>query len=341
MTELRDARLRKALDEAPDAGLQPQARTREAIRAAAHDAVQPAWRRWWPRGDGSRVPWTAALATIALATLVTVMWQGRGIPGAGREPAGADTVAVAPQPAPVPAPAPGPAPAAAPEIAPAPAPAAAPAPAPLPRPQAAPAPARPPAVAREAAPERDTGARQERAPTLPPLRDAAPGIGSDTLARSAPSEESRAAAAAPPPPPAVAAAPGPAPLPAPAAAPQRQAAPAAPAAALRAAPASLPWTQVRIEAGGRSVVVARMQAGELPALITSMLASPSDEADASAAGSLKLELAQGDEAAGVLDLVGERWRWTPLRDARQARLLRADPAVAESLRREAQRLLRR
>jgi hypothetical protein len=112
-----------------------------------------------------------------------------------------------------------------------------------------------------------------------------------------------------------------------------------PVAALRAAPASLPWTQVRIEANGRSVVVARMQAGELAPLVTSMLASPSDDAEPGAA-SLRLELAQGDDAAGVLELVGERWRWTPLRGARQARMLRADPEVAAALRVESERLLR-
>jgi hypothetical protein len=98
---------------------------------------------------------------------------------------------------------------------------------------------------------------------------------------------------------------------------------------------------LRIEAGGRSVVVARMQAGELPALVTSLLASPSDDADATAAASLRLELSQGDEAIGVLDMVGDRWRWTPLRGAREARLLRAEPGIAAALREEAQKLVPR
>ena len=106
-------------------------------------------------------------------------------------------------------------------------------------------------------------------------------------------------------------------------------------------PASLPWTQVRIESEGRSVVVARPQAGELPALLTSMLASTSEEADAVLPASLKLELAQGDETLGVLEAVGEDWRWTPLRSPGPARRLQAEAGVSAALRTEAQRLLRR
>ena len=131
----------------------------------------------------------------------------------------------------------------------------------------------------------------------------------------------------------------PAPPPPPAA--DRQALPPAPAAALRAAPVALPWTQVRIESEGVSVVIPRPQAGRLPALVASLLASTSDEADAAAPASLKLELAQGDEALGVLEAVGEDWRWTPLRAPGPARLLRADAALAAAARAEAQRLLRR
>ncbi|NNU44483.1 hypothetical protein [Ramlibacter montanisoli] len=336
MTELRDARLRKAMDEAPDATLQPQQRTREAIRAAAHRALQPAWRRWWTRSGGGAMPWTAALATIALATLVTVMWGGRELPGARTE---ADVVATAPAPAAGPVPAPGPVPAAGPVPQELPAPAAASAPAPLPVP--ATRAERPESSQREQRARAVPAAPAPAAPA-PVLPDAAGS--SDVLARTAPAaEEARAAAAAPPPPPSVAAAaptpPMAAPVPAPAA--QRQAAPAAPTAALRASPASLPWTQVRIESGGRSVVIPRTQAGELPALVMSMLASPSEEPTTSASPTLRLELAQGDEAAGVLELVGDHWRWTRLRDARQTRVLRPEPGVAAALRTEAERLLRR
>lgn len=312
MTELRDARLRQALDHAPDAGLQPPAGTREAIRAAAHAAVQPAWRRWWSRAGTGGTPWAAAFATVVLATLVTVTWQGREVPGAREEV----PVAMAPS---------APAPAAAPPAVPA--PAAAPPPVAAPRP--APAPARAPV------------ASPAPAPDLPALRDAAPAADALAKAQRAEEGEARARAAPPPPPPsapaaAMAPAPAPAPAPpaAPAAAPQRS-------AALRAAAGAVPWTQVRLEAAGRSVVVPRPQSGELPALVTSALASPSEPADPAATALLRLELAQGDDAVGALELVGERWRWTPLGQAGQARLLRADPALAAALREEAERLLRR
>ena len=85
MTELRDARLRKAMEEAPDAQLRPHARTREAIRAAAQQAVQPAWRRWWPRTRVPATQWAGAFATLVLATLVIVLWEGRDVPGAWTE----------------------------------------------------------------------------------------------------------------------------------------------------------------------------------------------------------------------------------------------------------------
>ena len=334
MTDLRDARLRKALEEAPDATLQPGRRTRDAIQAAAHAAVQPPWRRWWNRAGDRRMPWTAALASIALATLITIMWEGREPPGARREAADTATGATAPAPAPASAPVPAPAPAPpqavpAPKPAPLPAPARIPAPATAPRPQVVPppTPAAPPAQERARS---ESSIARDAAPAPPPAPSGRP-----------PTEDARTSANTPPPAPA-APPPAPALAPAPAAAPQRQAAPAAPAAALRASPASLPWTQVRIEANGRSVVVPRTQAGELPSLVMSLLASASDEAETGGPRpTLRLELAQGDEAAGVLEVVGDRWRWTPLRDARQARMLRPEPGVAAALRDEALRLLAR
>lgn len=344
MTELRDARLRKALEEAPDAQLRPPDRTRAAILAAAHDGVRPGWRRWWGAGTRSGTPWAAAFATLALATLVIVMWEGQEVPGTSAE----QQVAVAPRaeaPAPVPAPAPQPAVQPAPAVAPA--PAAAPALATLPAPSVRMAPA--PRVAPAPAPVPQPGPAPATgvAPAPWPAPAAAPQpqipeAAADALAKAAPAE-SRVAAAPPPPAAAPAAAPAaPPPVPAAAAAPaQRQAAPAPPAAVLRAAPGSLPWTQVRIESGGRSVVVPRMQAGELATLVTSMLASASDEAERGPAASLRLELAQGDEPAGVLELVGDRWRWTSLREPRGARILRAEPGVAAALREEAERLLGR
>lgn len=90
---LRDARLRRALDHAPDAAAVPDAKVRQAVRAAAHEAVvareaapvfrerrTPWWRRlrnaWWGAPAGRR-PWSAALATVLLAGVITVLWQGQ------------------------------------------------------------------------------------------------------------------------------------------------------------------------------------------------------------------------------------------------------------------------
>ncbi|HEX7888828.1 MAG TPA: hypothetical protein VF522_05650, partial [Ramlibacter sp.] len=99
MTELRDARLRKALEEAPDAHAQPPARIREAIRAAAHGAMQPWWRRWWaaPRGQPQALRWIA-FASVALVAGGVVLSERWASPPARQE------VAVAQAPAPMPAP---------------------------------------------------------------------------------------------------------------------------------------------------------------------------------------------------------------------------------------------
>lgn len=117
---------------------------------------------------------------------------------------------------------------------------------------------------------------------------------------------------------------------------QRQAAPAT-AAGLRAAVVP-PWTQVRIEAGGHSVVVPRAQAGTLPSLIARTLATAATPGGSEPA-SLRLELAQGDDTLGVLELVGERWRWRGAHEA--ARMTGADAALTAALQEEAQRLLGR
>jgi hypothetical protein len=357
MTELRDARLRKAMEEAPDAQVQPPARVREAIRAAAHGAVQSPWRRWWPASHAPRgtLRWLA-LASIAVLVAGVVL-SGRWAPSPVQQ--GESMVAQAPAPAPVPAPPEQAAIAPAPAQPPAP-PAAAPAPAPVVT--AGPAGALPQAKteARDDAARAAENARRARAAVLADAAQAR----REASARAAPSGERSAVVAAAPPPavpdalakaaesearseaaPAraaqdaasVAAAPPP-PLaqgPAP-----RAAAPAAPAAAVRAGPPALPWTQVRIESGGRSVVVPRMQAAELAPLITSMLGSPSEPADPGPPGSLRLELAQGDESAGVLEVVGDRWRWISLREGGRPRLLKPDAGVAAALKDEAERLLR-
>ncbi|HVZ45542.1 MAG TPA: hypothetical protein VHA82_17155 [Ramlibacter sp.] len=86
MTAWRDARLRRALDAAPDADAVPGEAARHAIREAARRAIatKPAarsgWRRWWDE-PGQRMPWNAAFATVLLAVLVGVLWHGQEVPG--------------------------------------------------------------------------------------------------------------------------------------------------------------------------------------------------------------------------------------------------------------------
>ena len=91
MTELRDARLKQALDHAPDAHMTVDERTRAAILAmAGKEVAAPAatavavsrWKRWFGGSGSDRMPWNAALATVLLATLVTVIWRNEEVPGA-------------------------------------------------------------------------------------------------------------------------------------------------------------------------------------------------------------------------------------------------------------------
>ena len=87
MSDLRDARLHKALESAPDADARPDARVRRNILAKAHEAVAPknvapGWQRLWQSSGSARAPWNAAFATIAVATLVTVLWHDREVPDA-------------------------------------------------------------------------------------------------------------------------------------------------------------------------------------------------------------------------------------------------------------------
>lgn len=103
MTDMRDARFKKALDAAPDADARPARSVAEFIRAAARSTpAQPLastaatawWQRWWRRSGSPRAPWNAAFATLLLGVLVTVMWVQQPIP---------DARPIAPAPAPAPA----------------------------------------------------------------------------------------------------------------------------------------------------------------------------------------------------------------------------------------------
>jgi len=79
-----DARLQKALEQAPDAQAKPAAATRDAILKAAHDAVAPAPTTpppapWWKRVlnalfGSSHMPWNAAFATLLVAGFIGLLW---------------------------------------------------------------------------------------------------------------------------------------------------------------------------------------------------------------------------------------------------------------------------
>lgn len=79
-----DARLKKALEQAPDAQARPAAATRDAILKAAHDAVAPAPTTpppapWWKRAlnalfGSSHMPWNAAFATLLVAGFIGLLW---------------------------------------------------------------------------------------------------------------------------------------------------------------------------------------------------------------------------------------------------------------------------
>jgi len=81
MTDLRDARLKKALDNAPDGDVRAGDDVREAIlnkaRLSAAAAVPPKPVRtpWW---DFSR-PWNSGLATVGLVAFVGVLIWGQGL----------------------------------------------------------------------------------------------------------------------------------------------------------------------------------------------------------------------------------------------------------------------
>ena len=320
---LHDDALNKALAQAPDRTSQPDWRIRQAILDQAHDSISaseellaasreraPWWRLAWWRdkvGLSGATPWNAALASVMVAVLVTVMWQREPVPGARLDempapPASsvpdeeseaakketAPSVAGRVTPAPTPEPTP------APKAAPAPAPAPTQAPTPAPR-----------ASERTKAPSAPAPASETPASAKAPSQPQPP-----AMAESASRPPAVSSAAAPPPPaPAFAPAPpvadtsaerrrsalaeSPAPVPrtaqeanrdtgalsrqapAAAAAPPAPAVPVAPIA--RGETARMPdfaslsrWTELRVvNINGDVRVVPRAQAGELALLMSS------------------------------------------------------------------------
>ena len=377
MTELRDARLKEALAHAPDAHMTPDARTRAAIRAMAGRAVAPAaprpvrsagalwWQRLWHAAGNSRGPWGAALATVVLATLVTVLWRDEEIPVARTADAPMATVPAArsAQPPSVAVPSTD-APAAVPRTAaPAPAPALKPAPvekAAQPEPAHAPRPEEsPPQIyakkaeseARDKAAPARVPAPVQQAPTLEAqgtvMADTQPARRDDERRRTA--ERSRSdnavASAAPPvgssaPAPAAPAVPlgpgaaAPAPPPVTLAAPARPVAPAAAGAAAARASVSAPdlsafdmWTQARVSLDGRVSVISPGGHGALVAQLRTV-ANQARGAGAMAGPVVaRIELLRGDEVLGTL-VVGEASvQWTVRRGGMDASFSGVVPAA--------------
>ena len=85
---LRDARLAQALQHMPDAHMQPSAQTRhavlqEALRAAGVKGHKKSrWWHAWLGQPGQRVPWSAAVASLAVVGFITVLWYGQDVPDA-------------------------------------------------------------------------------------------------------------------------------------------------------------------------------------------------------------------------------------------------------------------
>lgn len=325
MSDLRDARLRRALESAPDADQRPDQRTRRAVLDAARQAVGPAPRAaWWAKlwqGMGDRnMPWNAALATVVIATLVTVLWYDREVPQARPDAASTSEPAPAAAPPVVSSSAP---PAAAPAPRPAPAPARKPQTATKPQSQPAPAPA-----------EQTESPRERRAEVAV---DAMLDQGTRELAKSGPSTQSPEPAKQ-------------ADVAAAARAPAPAAAPAAPAPALsRAAPAGLAsqaeapvtgnWTHLRIAAQGRRVELARAEAPRLAQLLDGVAREARDRETLQATVVARFELTDAGNPAGVIELAGPQVRWTPA--GGRSLTGRPDEARLQALREEIIRAMQR
>jgi len=353
MTELRDARFKRALDHAPDAALRPSDATRAAIKSIASGAnteagagalpapAQPAhsaplWQRvarWWRAGEsGSRhMPWNAALATVVLASVVTLMWFDQPVPQAVPDEVPAKAVEQSPAGGGVPASVPPPVVASDAQS--------------PPLQQASPIRSRPERA--------DLAARQARQPRPEPLAkvsgapaetktEAAPPVAAPPIpgredARNAAgvvrSNESVALSAQ------TAVAPAPAPAAAPAAAAAAAPMPAA-AKALAApsdsklsladkekqrvegglsavsrapaAPSAVDWSELSVQRPGSPLVLTSGQANRLLALLQAVNLRPAQAGDPVASAANRLELSRHGARVATLDL-DERWlRWTPI-----------------------------
>ena len=352
---LRDARLARALEHAPDTlePAQPAAAMRDAILRAAHAAVDtpqthpaaPPGRGWragvasvWNRLMGTgRMPWNAALATVLLAGFITLLWRDEPVPSAQTDPPIAASPPRADQPT-----------------------------------QVAAESAR---SADSAGPAADSTAKQKTqepsanrdvAPAAKPERARRSQEGSAPLIMEMPPVATAPPMAAAPPAPAAPAAPAPA-LPA---AEMAQAAPPAQASAPSIAPErAMPqekslaarrlaavaaaggvpqdWTELR---GADGVAVARGGTGELPRLLESLraeAAAPDARADGlaraegeAAAPVVRVDLLRAGQLLGSLELAGRRWRFIPPPGGGAASQGVLAEAEAQALRAAMQRLQR-
>ena len=111
-THLRDARLHKALEHAPDAQAAAPAAMREAIlRQARHAAApvpgspttappSPWWKGILGSVSGAGRPWNTAFASVLLAGVVVGLWWDREVPGPQPDAGTRDLPAAVAPPAP-------------------------------------------------------------------------------------------------------------------------------------------------------------------------------------------------------------------------------------------------
>ena len=343
---LRDARLARALEHAPDTlePAQPAAAMRDAILRAAYAAVEtpqahpvaPPGRGWragvvgvWGRLMGTgRMPWNAALATVLLAGFITLLWRDEPVPSAQTDPPIAASLPRADQQKEATAES-----------------ARSTDSAGLAADSAAKQKTQEPSanranrdVAPAAKPER---ARRSQEGSAPPVMEMPP----VATAPAAPAPASPAAEMAQAAPPAQASAPSIAPE---RAMPQEKSLAARRLAAVAAA-GGVPqdWTELR---GADGVAVARGGTGELPRLLESLraeAAAPDARADglARAEGEAAAPVVRGDllragQLLGSLELAGRRWRFTPQPGSGAASQGVLAEAEAHALRAAMQRLQR-
>ena len=314
---LRDARLARALEHAPDTlqPAQPAAAMRDAILRAAHAAVEtpqthpvaPPGRGWragvagvWGRLMGTgRMPWNAALATVLLAGFITLLWRDEPVPSAQTDPPIAASLPRADQQKEATAES-----------------ARSTDSAGLAADSAAKQKTQEPSanranrdVAPAAKPERT---RRSQEGSAPPVMEMPP----VATAPAAPAPASPAAEMAQAAPPAQASAPSIAPE----RAMSQEKSLAARRSAAVAAAGGVPedWTELR---GADGVAVARGGTGELPRLLESLraeAAAPDARADSLARAEgeaaepvVRVDLLRAGQLLGSLELAGRRWRFTP------------------------------